>query len=151
MGGHKPNSHASEASSASLNLPGRNHVKERTEDSIVLIVAALDISHDSYRAQNDAGPGTGIVGEREVRGDCNPNGTSGCDYFEGTPKPAPEEAGSGGVAFFPTTHSGASPPLLEARHMPEGGPRNLPRTFQRFIFAFLTYHGHGRPFLHHHK
>ena len=41
MGGHKPNSHASEASSASLNLPGRNHVKERTEPSAKELVDVL--------------------------------------------------------------------------------------------------------------
>jgi len=38
---------ASDANSASLNRPGRNHVIERNDDSIVAIVDELCIRNDS--------------------------------------------------------------------------------------------------------
>jgi hypothetical protein len=44
---------ASEASSASLNLPGRNHVTDRKEDSKDEIVETLLMRKDSYRATDD--------------------------------------------------------------------------------------------------
>lgn len=45
------NQRASEASSASLNLPGRNQVTDLKEDSNVEIVETLLIRKDSYLAR----------------------------------------------------------------------------------------------------